>query len=209
MGAKLNEPKLQELCCRFPSDQLHPDVEVPSEIVALQECLQFYRRISRFQSGRAIMYARSEDSGTTGMHTQTVRSHPRWRNGRPRYDTVLIQNGDDDDPVRDMLAGRVLSFFSFAYNDVRYDTALVEWFLPVGEEPDPITGMWVVQPEIRHGQRHVGLIHVETIVRECHLIGLYGKDRLPKDFHFSFSLDAFNTFYLNHYIDYHSHEYIP
>lgn len=155
------------------------------------------------------MYARSEDSGTTGMHTQTVRSHLRWRNGRPRYDTVLIQNGDDDDSVCGMLAGRVLSFFFFAYNDVRYDTALVEWFLPVGEEPDPITGMWVVQPEIRHGQRHVGLIHVETIVRECHLIGLYGKDRLPKDFHFSFSLDAFNTFYLNHYIDYHSHEYIP
>lgn len=178
------------------------------EEVSLHECPYFYGRVSRFHSGRAIIYAPSEDSGTTGMHTETIRSHPRWRKGRARYDTVLVQNGPEDDVLSGMLVGRVLSFLSFAHEDVHYDTALLEWFLPFGEEPDPVTGMWVVRPEMRRGRRHVSLVHTDSIVRGCHLIGMYGKHQLPKDFHFSFSLDAFQAFYLNHYIDYHAHQYI-
>ncbi|KAI0808970.1 hypothetical protein BC629DRAFT_1480632 [Irpex lacteus] len=208
IAAKLNEPRLQELCRRFLYDQLHPDAPMTGEEVSLHECPYFYGRVSRFYSGRAIIYAPSEDSGTTGLHTETIRSHPHWRRGRARYDTVLVQNGPEADTLSGMLVGRVLSFLSFAHEDVRYDTALLEWFLPLGEEPDPVTGMWIVRPEMRRGQRHVGLVHIDSIVRGCHLIGVYGKHQLPRDFHFSFSLDAFQAFYLNHYIDYHAHQYI-
>jgi hypothetical protein len=208
LATLLNEPQLILLCRRFLYDQLHAELQISPDDVTLQDCPPFDGKISRYNSGCAIFQAPSEDCSSNGMHRETVRSHPHWQNNGPRRDTVLIQNGDDSDPMDGMLVGRVLSFLSFAYNDVRYDTALVEWFLPYGDKPDAITGMWLVKPEKRDGRRHVGLVHVECIVRACHLIGVYGKHHLPKDFQYTFTLDTFNLFYVNHYIDYHAHECI-
>ncbi|KIP02026.1 hypothetical protein PHLGIDRAFT_53379, partial [Phlebiopsis gigantea 11061_1 CR5-6] len=68
------------------------------------------------------------------------------------------------------------------------------------------TGMWVVKPEVRRGQRTIALVHTDCVIRACHVIGMYGREELPADFHFSYSHDAFRAFYVNHYIDYHSHE---
>ena len=189
-------------------DQVTADPPIPGEDVPLQDCPSLAGKVSRFASGRAIFCAPTEDCGSEGMHVQTVRSTATWRGGKARYDTVLLQNGDEDDTMQGMLVGRVLSFLSLVHEDTRYDTALVEWFLPHGEEPDPVTGMWIVRPEMRGGRRHIGLVHTDCIVRGCHLIGVHGKHRVPRDFHFSSSLDSFNIYYLNHYIDYHAHEYI-
>ncbi len=209
MARKLGQPLLPDLCRRFLYDQLYPDPELSAEDVTLDDCPILQGRISRFQSGQAIFFAPTEDSGSSGMHRETIRSHPRWRRGHPRHDTVLIQNGDDAERMRGMIVGRVLSFLRFTHDDVRYDAALVQWFLPVGDQPDTVTGMWMVKPEIQHGRRSVGLVHVDSIVRGCHLIGVYGRARLPKTFHFSSTHDAFDLFYVNHFIDYHAHECIP
>lgn len=207
MAVKLDQPTLQELCCRYIYSQTHPDID-PDDI-DLDDCPFFNGSISRFQSGRATFFAPSEESGASGMHSEMVRSNSEWRNEYPRYDTVLVQNGDNDDPLHGMLVARVLAFLQFVYDDVRYDTALVEWFLPVGDVPDPVTGMWIVKPEMHRGRRKVELIHIGCIVRGCQLIGVYGKHPLPIDFHFSYSLNAFRSFYVNQYIDYHAHECIP
>ncbi|KAI0753573.1 hypothetical protein BC629DRAFT_1177724 [Irpex lacteus] len=109
-----------------------------------------------------------------------------------------------------MLVGRVLSFLSFAHcEDVHYDTASLEWFLPFREEPDPVIGMWVVKPEMRGRRRHVSLMHTNSTVRGCDLMGVYyGKHQLPRCFCFSFSLDTLQVFYFNRYSDYHVHQYI-
>lgn len=91
-----------------------------------------------------------------------------------------------------MLVGRVRSFLSLVHDDTRYDTALVEQFLPPGDGPDPVTGMWIVRPEMRRGYRHISLVSTDCIVRGCqYLIGAYGKHRVPRDFHFTSSLDTF------------------
>ena len=55
----------------------------------------------------------------------------------------------------------------------------------------------------------VGLVHVDSIVCACHLIGVFGSTCMPLNFHFADSLDVFKTFYVNQYADYHSHKCIP
>ena len=65
-----------------------------------------------------------------------------------------------------MLVVRVLLFF--LYHDPKlhkeFPCALVNWFVPVLEEPDHVTGMWVVKPEISGGKPTIEVIHLDLIV---------------------------------------------
>jgi hypothetical protein len=100
----------------------------------------------------------------------------------------------------------VLALLQFRYQEVTYPCAFVEWYIPVGDAPDAATSMWILEAEESGGRRDVGLIHIDTIVRPVHLIADYGQMRIPVNFHFSYSLDVFNRYYLNRYSDYHIHE---
>ncbi len=70
--------------------------------------------------------------------------------------------------------------------------------------------MWVVSREIREdGQRLVGLIHLDTVFRSAHLIGIADPSRyVPYEIDYMNALDAFKTFYVNKYIDYHTYEVV-
>lgn len=122
---------------------------------------------------------------------------------------MLINYGSDDEPMQGMVVGRVLRFMSVPHDGEDYPCALVEWMFPVGDKRDSVTGMWIVQPEKEDGRRAVGVIHLDCIVRSCHIIGVYGEMLLPKDFKFWESHRAFKAFYLNRYSDYHMHESGP
>lgn len=122
---------------------------------------------------------------------------------------MLIQNGSEDVVMDGMVVGQVLMFLGVPHGDEEYPCAVVEWMHPVGERPDPVMGMWIVVPE-KIGLKHtVGVVYLDCIARSCHLIGVYGETRLPYDFTFSDLHTAFKSFYLNKYIDYHSHEEGP
>ena len=87
-----------------------------------------------------------------------------------------------------------------------YKAALVDWFLQVTEQPDNLTGMWIVAPEEdRWGQRIHAVVSLDTILRPAHLIPVYGDAMVPIDFRFTDCLDAFRAYYVNKYIDHHSH----
>ncbi|TDL19558.1 hypothetical protein BD410DRAFT_726969 [Rickenella mellea] len=208
LADEVSRPNLPELVCRFLHDQRYPDSDVPAEYIPLDDCPSFEGRVSVFHSACATFYAPSELSGPGGMQREIIRSNPSWHGQYARYDTVLIQNDPDVEGMAGMLVGRVLLFLGFTHEDVHYPCALVEWLLPEHDAPDPVTGMWVVKPEIVGGIQTVGLVHLDCIVRACHLIGVYGQTRIPVDFHFEDSLDAFKAFYVNRYADYHSHECI-
>ena len=107
-----------------------------------------------------------------------------------------------------MLVARIVLFISFTYEYVKHPCALVEWFSTDGDAPDPITGMWVVRPEIIDGERVMGIVHVDSIVRACHLFPVCGNTPIPLGFHFSDTLDAFKAYYVNQYIDFHMHEMV-
>ena len=82
--------------------------------------------------------------------------------------------------------------------------------MPRDEDPDPVTGMWVVRPEFVDGQRAVGVVHLDSIYRASQFLPVFGTGAsIPPDFHFHKSLKSFRSYYVNKYIDYHSHECFP
>jgi len=64
-----------------------------------------------------------------------------------------------------MLVAHVLLFFSFhsVYLDKDVLCALVNWFMPDGDEPDEVTGMWVVEPEHEGNTHMLEVIHLEVL----------------------------------------------
>lgn len=177
--------------------------------VRVEDCPTIDGKVAIFRSARATWYAPSELAGPTGMHSEVIRSTPSWFRRYERRDTVLIQDGSEDEGMRGMAVGRVLLFMSVTHDDEEYPCALVEWMEPVGDGPDSVTGMWIVKPVKEGGRREVRVVHLDCIVRSCHLIGVYGKAHLPKKFKFWESHMAFKAFYVNKYSDYHAHEEGP
>ncbi|KIM34925.1 hypothetical protein M413DRAFT_79919 [Hebeloma cylindrosporum] len=67
--------------------------------------------------------------------------------------------------------------------------------------------MWMVEPDFdRTGNRAMSIIHIDSILRGAHLMGVSGTQFIPHHLTFSDTLDAFRSFYVNKYIDHHSHE---
>ncbi|KAJ7482439.1 hypothetical protein FB451DRAFT_1170305 [Mycena latifolia] len=165
----------------------------------------FAGRITVHHSAIARFYAPSDLGGAGGMYHERIRANPNWR-GYPRRDTVLVDVGA---PVmHGIVIGRVLLFFSFVFAERVFECALVNWLVPVGDAPDPDTGIWVVELERQRGVPTVAIIPVDSIAWAAHLSPVYGTAALPEDFHFSDSLDAFNTYFVNPYADHHMHEFL-
>jgi hypothetical protein len=106
-----------------------------------------------------------------------------------------------------MEIGRVFLFFSFTHSDTHYPCALVQWYRRSRQDDD--TGMWVVTPEVERNRRPtLAVLHLDCIARAAHLLPVYGSELLPDDFHFSYSLDSFRAFFVNRYMDHHTHEFL-
>ncbi|KAH7917560.1 hypothetical protein BV22DRAFT_1108549 [Leucogyrophana mollusca] len=201
LAAHINEPMLPILTHQFLFDQLHPN-----EDDAMGNDPSITSPISVFHSAAATFFAPSDVSGTRGMRREIIRSTPKWRRKYPRHDCALIVEGEEPG-MRGMVIGRVKLLFSFVHDTVVYPCALVDRFSRVGRQPDVVTGMWKVKPEVnRQGKRVQSVIHLDVILRSAHLIPVFGDGTLPPDFHFSYSLDAFRSFYVNKYADHHSHK---
>lgn len=76
------------------------------------------------------------------------------------------------------------------------------------DEPDEGTGMWVVRPEYKGRSWTLDVIHLKSVAQGTHLLPVYGLGFLPEDFQYEVSLDAFNSYYVNHYVDHHIHEFL-
>ena len=67
--------------------------------------------------------------------------------------------------------------------------------------------MWIVKPDLaKDGTHTMSVIHIDTIFRAAHLMPVYGNDAVPRYLSFTQSLDAFNSYYVNKYIDHHAFE---
>lgn len=205
LAVELKQPQLSTLIRRFLYDQLHPDADVPGSDVDIQFCPTYTGRVGVFRSANITFYAPTEEAGLGGMHRETFRCNPSWRGQYERYDTVLIQQDASKEGMRGMVIGRVMALLRLKHYGEQYPCALVHWFVLEGDEPDEPTGMWVAYPEMDGESPSMGLVHLDCIVRAAHLIAVYNDRFLPWDFHFSFSLDYFDRFYVNKYIDYHAH----
>ena len=78
----------------------------------------------------------------------------------------------------------------------------------MSDEPEPDTGLWVVQPETTcQGMRHASVIHIDSIVHGAHLLPRFPSD-LPvyHKINYMNALDVYTSFYVNKFIDHHTFE---
>lgn len=197
---------------RFLYHQLTPDAptSVDSGDVPLESCPLFNGNVSLYSSAIATYHAPSDPSGPRGMHRERIRSVASWRGGPARHDCVFVAQDNNLPGFRGLLVARVHLFFSFKFQAVLYPCALVSWFSSVDDEPDPDTGMWIVSPDTddseETGRSPLDVIHLDSIERGAHLIGVAGDDYLPYGLQHTDSLDIFRSFYVNKFADHHAHE---
>lgn len=204
----LKVANLPFLVHQFLIDQLHRNGRPEAQLPFDADTLNNHTRFNVFHSARAVFHAPSDASGTHGMYRQIIRSTPSWRQKEARYDCVLIVEDEDRPGMRGMVVGRVRNFFSFTHNDISYPCALVDRYNRVGRCPDSVTGMWRVRPEIIRSRRIQSIVHTDTILRNVHLIPVFGEGFIPQRLHFSQTLDAFSLYYVNKYADHHSFEVV-
>ncbi|THG93063.1 hypothetical protein EW026_g8064 [Hermanssonia centrifuga] len=198
LSVYINIPELKQLVTSFLHDQTTSNVEPLQDDLPPPPCPPLDYPFQVFHSAAATFYAPSDISGIGGMRRERIRATPTWYRGPPRYDCIFAEKDDSLAGFRGLHAARVRLFFSFKYSGIEYPCALVNWFSPVSDEPDDLTGMWIVEPDFNaDGSRSYGVVHLDCILRAAHLIPVYGDAILPPDFHPSQSLDAFRAFYVN------------
>ncbi|KAJ7255147.1 hypothetical protein C8J57DRAFT_1437087 [Mycena rebaudengoi] len=204
LAQHLNLPDLVPLIHRFLYLQDHPDHDPD---IPLDECPDAPNSVRVFLSAVAKFYVPSDQSGVHGMLRECIRAVRSWHGGAPWYDCVFVEGDPDLPGFQGLLAAHVLLFMSFKHMGILYPCALVTWFSTMGDDPCPDVRMWMVEPDVgQHGERVMDIIHVDTILRGAHLIGIYGDTYLPRHFKHSDTLDRFNAFYVNKYADHHANE---
>ncbi|TFK58633.1 hypothetical protein BDN72DRAFT_781831 [Pluteus cervinus] len=142
------------------------------------------------------------------MSHEFVRAVPTWQGQEGRHDCVYFYNHSNRRPgFAGLHVAQVLTFLSFELDAQIYPCALVRWFVPMGDEPCPNTRMWKVEPLLdNNGDAVCSIEHVDNIVRAAHLIPVFGNHPLPRGFSFQHSLQAFNAYYVNKFVDLRAHE---
>ncbi|KAJ7254507.1 hypothetical protein C8J57DRAFT_1473545 [Mycena rebaudengoi] len=205
------DPNLLAHCLRLPSlpslircflhAQAFPDLEAPLDDIPIDDCPDLPCSVKVFPSAVATFCASSDQSDLGSMFHEGIRAVRSWWGGAPRYDCLFVEQDLDQPGFRGLLTMR--------HNRIEFPCALVTWFSAIGDRSCPDVGMWMVEPDVdHHGQRMLDIIHIDTILRGAHLIGIYGEDFLPRYFPHSASLDRFKAFYINKYADHHSHEIV-
>jgi hypothetical protein len=202
---ELQQPNFVTLIRQFLHRQRHPESD-PDDM-SPDELPGFYEKISLHPSAVATFYAPSDISGIGGMRRERIRAVPKWRKTGSRYDCVFVNTDPSSDGMRGLDVARVRQFFSFQSEGIVYPCALVQWFSRVGDKPDEDTGMWIVEPDFKpDGSRCMDIIHLDSVVRAAHLLGVCGQDFVPHNLSCHNSLDAFALFYVNKFADHHSFE---
>lgn len=192
------------------------EILYPSEdtsLVVEEDLPLITEKLDVLHSAVAYFYSPSDSAaGLYGLKKERIRSSNRsWRGGMCRRDCVLVESDPEKPGFRGLFVARVHCFFKIKYHGISYPSALVYWFTAVGEEPDPLTGMWIVEPEMdpeEPARQLASVIHLDSILRAVHLIPSFGGDFIPDDGSISpeNSLDLFKEYYVNKYADHHSHE---
>ena len=65
--------------------------------------------------------------------------------------------------LKDFTLSKSAYFFPLSVIKKTYPCALVQWFVPIGDQPCEDTGMWMVELKFdHHGERITAIVHLET-----------------------------------------------
>jgi hypothetical protein len=205
LADELQLPTFPELLRRFLYDQVYSNNVLSSSQVPLSACPSFSGQIRIYNSAVATFYAPSDPSGSGGMRREYIRATPSWRKGQPRYDCVFLSMDAEVPGMLGMAVARVRLFFSLYYEETTYPCALVDWYTRFQDSADEDTGLWVVQPELdATGNPVTSIIHLDCVICAAHLLAIFGDEPVPKTLKFHQTLDSFQAFYVNKYIDHHA-----
>ncbi|KAE9393610.1 hypothetical protein BT96DRAFT_959029 [Gymnopus androsaceus JB14] len=197
----INQPTLHILIRQFLFNQDNPDAPTGSRgcDVPIHSCPELAKnqRIFMHNSARATFFAPSDMSGLGGMRHEHICSVKSWRGGAARYNCVFLEGDSSEAGFSGLLVRRVFMFFHFTHQARIYPYA-----------PCDQTGLWMVEPDFdREELPNLKVVHIDCLYHGAHLIGVTGDSRLPiKEFSCTDSLDAYSSFYVNKYIDYHAHK---
>ena len=126
-----------------------------------------------------------------------------------RHDCVFVQHDPNKPGFCGLYVTQVHLFFPIHYNKSHFPCALVSWYSTIGNSLCEDTGMWKVKPDLDNtGNLAMSIIHLDSrMVHGAHLMGIAGTHQIPHHLTFDCSLDAFEAFYVNKYVDHHAHEY--
>jgi hypothetical protein len=144
------------------------------------------------------------------MYREVIRANPSF-GGLPRFDTVFVSVGSEEEAMGGLLVARVWLFFSYfdPYHGKEVPGALVTWFTHPNGDPscDKETGMWKLQREQDvNGEQPTQVIHLDSILRGAHLLPCYGEGFLPIEMKYTDALDAWDAYFVNQFVDQHAHE---
>lgn len=209
LANRINQPNLVLLICCFLREQLHPTYDSSDSSVSSPTPLPFFdERLSIYPSALATFHAPSDICGTGGMRRERIRAVPSWRRGPGRYDCMFVKADPTAKGMLGLDVARARLFFSFTFKGKYYLCVLVHRYSRTDDQPDEDTGMWIVKRDLSDldGVPSTSILHLNTIVRAAHLIGVYGDDYLPRGLSPTASLDIFRSYYVNKYTDHHSFE---
>ncbi|KDR66445.1 hypothetical protein GALMADRAFT_147875 [Galerina marginata CBS 339.88] len=209
LAQHINEPDFPSEFKSFLYSVRHPKRPVPDDV---ETRVNFTGKIYVFHSAISRFYAPSDLCGPCGMYRQRIRCNPSWY-GHPRNDTAFVVEDENLPGMQGMHIARVRLLFSFTDYETNEEgdqvqCALVSWFVPASDQRDPETGMWTVKPEGTRMRRPVQVIPLKSIARGAHLLPKYGVGMLPDHITHVNALDAFQTYFVNPYIDHHCHEFL-
>lgn len=141
------------------------------------------------------------------MRRERIRSSPNCR-GVERRDTAFVVIDESKPGMCGMVIARIHLLFSFNYRQQHHSCALVTWYIHTDDKPDKDTGLWIMKLERKRGLPVFQVIDVNTIARGAHLLPVFGGEHVPEDFDFNDALDRYNSFFVNPYIDHHSHDFL-
>ena len=167
-------------------------------------------RLKTYHSATTTFVSPSDPCGVGRARREQIKATLSWFHGPKRYDTVFVNTDDAHEGMQGMEVARIVCFFSLpCTNGVSYPCALVHWFDYVADEPDELTGMWMVKPSfLDDNTRYLSVVHIDTIVRAAHLIPIFGQESVPLRANSHNSLNVYQGFYVNHFIDHHAFELV-
>ncbi|KAG2141516.1 hypothetical protein BD769DRAFT_1349437 [Suillus cothurnatus] len=137
--------------------------------------------------------------------TPEVSPGPGRKPGSPaKFDMALINNGARTTNLQTLDGAQVAQvrvIFTLPRQFGTYSRALayIEWFTPF-KEPDPFSGLLQVSRSTRRLHRNAAVIHVDEILRPCHLIPRMGQSINP-GWTSANAYELATDFYLNTFID--------
>ncbi|KAI9511250.1 hypothetical protein F5148DRAFT_975400, partial [Russula earlei] len=60
----------------------------------------------------------------------------------------------------------------------------------------------------QNGHPMVQVVTIDTIAHAAKLLPIYGSSRVPDNFSHHEALDQYRSFFVNHFVDHHAHEFI-